>query len=112
MQGDLAAPIGPDSNPPAADAKAPVLRPGPVEALDRQDALAGEVDDLGFGHRKAERAHQLKTKMLVLDTVGQIDAVGQVADLRFENVGGRGGAMRDDLNEFLQRDDPRRRWRS
>jgi hypothetical protein len=111
MQGDLAAPIGPDSNPPAADAKAPVLRPGPIEALSRQHVLSGKVDDLGFGHRQAERAHQFKTKMLVLYTVGQIDAVGRRPICGLRTVG-RGGAMRDDLNEFLQRDDPRRRWRS
>jgi len=57
-------------------------------------APSGKVDDLRLGDGQAERGDQLKAEIFVLDAVGEIDAVRQRADMRLDDMGRRGRAMR------------------
>jgi hypothetical protein len=66
----------------------------PVKALDRQDALACEIDDLRFRDGQAERRDKFKAEVLILDAVSEAGSIWQATNLRLENMGGRGRAVR------------------
>ena len=72
--------------------QATVLCPEAIEAFDDQRATVAEIRNLGGGSRHAESGEQLQAEIFVFDAVRQVDAVRQRADLRFQDMGGGGGA--------------------
>lgn len=72
-----------------------VLGPQAIEALNGEDAASGKIQNLRLGDRQAEAARKAHAEVLALDAAAQIDAVGQHAELGFENVGCGRGAVGD-----------------
>src|SRR5690606_38925944 len=69
--------------------QASLARPAPVETLDHERLGFAERLDGGGVDGKPESLEELQAIEFVFDAVLQIDAVGQLADLRLEDVGRR-----------------------
>jgi len=67
-------------------------RAKPVEAFDDQHLGVSERGNLGSGRRQAKGCHERQAEVLALDAIGQIHAIGQGADRRLQDMGGRRGA--------------------
>ena len=63
-----------------------ITRPATVESLDNKRSLHAECCDLSFRHAQTESLDELKAKIFVFNTVRQVHAVWQSADLRLDNV--------------------------
>ena len=69
-----------------------VPRPAAIEALNDQCAPFSEIGDLDIRGGYAQCLQQLQAQILILDAIRKVDPVGELADLRLEDVGGGGRA--------------------